>query len=181
MTFDWARGRHPELLSGRYYRPLDEAVPHQFFATSMLVSPLLMGTFGWEPDAPHRRARLAPQLPPQWEHTTIRNLGLGETTVDAEFEQGASRFVATLTARGPAITLELAIPIPPGARDVRSSLPGESSTAELYVVSVQLSQTPSRIEIEWTGGLRVEPPTMVLQPGQPSQGLRILDYAYASD
>ncbi|MCH6553686.1 MAG: hypothetical protein IH793_05960, partial [Acidobacteria bacterium] len=121
MMFDWARGRHPELLSGRYYRPLDEAVPHQFFATSMLVSPLLMGTFGWEPDAPHRRARLAPQLPPQWEHTTARSLGLGETTVDAEFEQGASRFVATLMARGPAIALELAIPIPPGAGDVRSS------------------------------------------------------------
>ncbi|MCH7716586.1 MAG: hypothetical protein IH876_10700 [Gemmatimonadetes bacterium] len=181
MTFDWARGRHPELLSGRYYRPLDEAVPHQFFATSMLVSPLLMGTFGWEPDAPHRRARLAPQLPPQWERTTARNLRVGVTSIDVEFEQGAERFVATIEARGPAITLELAIPIPPGARDVRSSLPGESSTAELYVVSVQLSQTPSRIEIEWTGGLLVEPPTMVLQPGQPSQGLRILDYAYARD
>lgn len=179
MTFDWARGRHPELLSGSYYRPLDEAVPHQFFATSMLVTPLLMGTFGWEPDAPHRRARLAPQLPPHWEHTTVRNLRVGESSVDAEFEQGAGRFVATLAARGPAITLELAIPIPPGARDVRSSLPGESRTEELYVVSVQLSQTPSRIEFEWTGGLQVEPPTVPLQPGQPSQGLRILDYRYA--
>ncbi len=101
--------------------------------------------------------------------------------MDGEFEQEAGRFVATLAARGPAITLELAIPIPPGARDVRSSLPRESSTEELYVVSVQLSQTPSRIEVEWTGGLQVEPPTVALQPGQPSQGLRILDFGYARD
>ena len=36
MTFDWARGRHPEIFSGSYYRPLDTSVPQQFFATSML-------------------------------------------------------------------------------------------------------------------------------------------------
>jgi hypothetical protein len=52
MAFDWARGRHPELLSGAYYRPLDTAVPQQFFATSMLVSPVVYGLLGFEPDAP---------------------------------------------------------------------------------------------------------------------------------
>jgi len=46
MTFDWALGRHPELLSGSFYQPLDQTVPHQFFATSMLVTPLLRGVFG---------------------------------------------------------------------------------------------------------------------------------------
>ena len=63
MTFDWSLGRHGELFSGSFYQPLDQTVPHQFFATSMLVTPLLRGVFGWEPDAPQRRARLAPQLP----------------------------------------------------------------------------------------------------------------------
>ena len=66
MTFDWARGRHPELLSGAYYRPLDEAVPQQFFATSMFATSVLSGLLGWEPDAMAGAARLAPQLPPQW-------------------------------------------------------------------------------------------------------------------
>ena len=42
LAFDWARGRHPELLSGAYYRPLDTAVPHQFFATSMLASSIAL-------------------------------------------------------------------------------------------------------------------------------------------
>jgi hypothetical protein len=67
VTFDWARGRHPEPLSGAYYRPLDTAVPHQFFATSMLVSPIVYGLLGREPDARGGGARLAPQLPPQWD------------------------------------------------------------------------------------------------------------------
>ena len=64
MTFDWSLGRHGELFSGTFYQPLDQTVPHQFFATSMLATPLLRGVFGWEPDAPRGRARLAPQLPP---------------------------------------------------------------------------------------------------------------------
>jgi len=55
LTFDFARGRHVELLSGAYYRPLDTAVPHQFLASSMLVSPIVSGMLGWSPDAPRRR------------------------------------------------------------------------------------------------------------------------------
>jgi 3'-phosphoadenosine 5'-phosphosulfate sulfotransferase (PAPS reductase)/FAD synthetase len=34
--------RHPELLSGHFYRPLDTAVPHQLFASSMLVTSLIL-------------------------------------------------------------------------------------------------------------------------------------------
>jgi glycogen debranching enzyme len=181
MTFDWARGRHPELLSGRYYRPLDEAVPHQFFATSMLVSPLMLGVVGWDPDAPQRRARLAPQLPPQWDHVAVRNLRVGPTAIDAQFEQSDGRFAATVQARGPAVSLELAVPIPPGARNVRSDTPATSSNDRLYVVTVSPSDEPIRVVVEWDGGLQVAPPTMDLEPGQPSSGVRVLDFRYAND
>ena len=49
MTYDWSLGRHGELFSGTFYQPLDQTVPHQFFASSMLVTPLLRGVFGWDP------------------------------------------------------------------------------------------------------------------------------------
>lgn len=178
MTFDWARGRHPELLSGEYYRPLDEAVPHQFFATSMLVTPLTMGSLGWEPDAPNGRARLAPQLPPQWKRVAVRNLRVGETSIDAGFATVAGRFTATLEPRGPPLTLEVAIAVPPGASDVTSETPAASFDEDAYVVSLRLADERVTVDLRWRGGLQVVPPTSALVPGQSSEGLRVLDFEY---
>jgi hypothetical protein len=42
-TFEGALGRHPELMSGQYHQTLDTTVPHQFFATSMIPTPLILG------------------------------------------------------------------------------------------------------------------------------------------
>jgi glycogen debranching enzyme len=182
MTFDWARGRHPELLSGRFYRPPDEAVPHQFFATSMLISPIMMGVFGWEPDAPRSSARLAPQLPPHWGHARVQNLKVGQTSIDAALLQGPERFVAELSSRGPAVTLELAIPVPAGAREIQSSAEGAVQTTDagrVYLTTLRLSGTPVRVELRWSGGLALEPPLMELRPGQSSEGLRALDFREA--
>jgi hypothetical protein len=140
LTFDWARGRHPELLSGRFYRPLDTAVPQQFFATSMLLSPVVMGLVGWEPDAPGGRARLAPQLPPQWGHVVIRNLRVGATTLDVEIVQSDTARTTTVRRRGPPIELQLVDAFPPGADAVRhSSGSAEGSGREV------VSRTPHEI------------------------------------
>src|SRR3972149_172701 len=126
MTFDWARGRHPELLSGAFYRPLDTAVPHQFFATSMLLSPIMYGLLGWEPDAPAGRARLAPPLPPswdrgsgrpppRWERVSVRHLRVGSARLTVQFERGSGRATATVSASAP-LNLEFAQSVPAGAR-----------------------------------------------------------------
>ena len=191
MTFDWARGRHPELFSGDFYRPLDTAVPHQFFATSMLVSPLMMGLLGWEPDAPNHRARLSPQLPPQWPQVTVRNLRVGETSLDAVFEQGAERFAAEIIAHGPGIVVELGVPVPAGARDVSQTTPPSEQTDgglaphglhdQEYVVTLRVTESPTRVELTWAGGLAVEPPMVSLEPGQRSDGIRITDFRYDDD
>ena len=42
-TFFGALGRNPELFSGAYHQTLDTTVPHQFFATSMIPTPLILG------------------------------------------------------------------------------------------------------------------------------------------
>ncbi|HEX6559392.1 MAG TPA: GH116 family glycosyl hydrolase, partial [Longimicrobiales bacterium] len=66
-TFDFSRGHNPELMSGQYYRPLDTAVPNQYFATSMLVTPVVRGLLGLEADAPRHTVRFAPHLPARWD------------------------------------------------------------------------------------------------------------------
>jgi hypothetical protein len=186
MTFDWSRGRHPELLSGAYYRPLDTAVPQQFFATSMLVSPVVTGLLGWEPDAPNNRATLAPQFPPDWTHVRVRRLKVGDGSLDAIFSRMPGSFVADLraTAGRPAITLDIAVPA--GARDLKLQV--DSAT-----VPVQWADTPggprARVEIppagrhhviaQWEGGLEVGLRPRPLEPGQRSTGIRVLDLAVA--
>jgi hypothetical protein len=157
LTFDFARGRHAELLSGRYYRPLDTAVPHQFFATSMLVSPVISGLLGWTPDAPNRRARLAPQLPPSWTQVVLRELRVGESTISLTIEQQNGEIRLTrISQNGPPVALDFAPVLPPGA--------------------VERRRTPT--SVAWSGGLSIGAPASELLPGAVSTGLRVLDVVW---
>ena len=181
---DWARGRWPELLSGSHYRPLDTAVPQQFFAASMLATPVVSGLLGWDPDAPRGRARLAPQLPPQWRRARAIGLRAGDARLDLAVE--VRPFGATLTLEPRAtgakpIVVDLRVPVPEGARDVRVRVDGASVEASPErVVAVRLDRARV-VEASWTGGLSVEPPTVDLQPGQADGGLRVLSFAAVAD
>jgi glycogen debranching enzyme len=179
LGFDWARGRHPELLSGDRYRPLDTAVPQQFFATSMLVSPIVYGMLGFESDAPSRRARLAPQLPAHWDRLRVERLAVGDSRLDLELERLAQGLRVRVRPRGKALVLELR-PMPPaGAHGVSARLDG-APVAAAPGVSVALDGSPRVVELRWTGGLEVEPPLVELEPGQADRGTRVLDFAAVS-
>jgi hypothetical protein len=182
MTFDWGRGRHPEVLSGAYYRPLDTAVPQQFFATSMLVSPVMMGLLGWDPDAPDTRATLAPQLPPDWPLTRVHRLKVGDASVDATFSRMPGSMAVQLWAtRGrPALTLDLSIPL--GARDVKLQVDSADTPVQWADTPagrrVRVSVPPGgrhTVVVQWIGGLDVSVWRSRLEPGQTSHGIRILD------
>ena len=177
LAFDWARGRHPELLSGAYYRPLDTAVPHQFFATSMLASSIAYGLVGWEPDAPAGRARLAPQLPPQWERARVSGLRVGEARLDVAIEQGPGRLSLRLEPRDGPFSLDVRPAWPAGARDVALFVDGTPSRGgEGGGAVVALDGRARVVEARWTGGLAVEAPLAPLEPGQPDRGVRVLDF-----
>ena len=192
MTFDWSLGRHGELFSGSFYQPLDQTVPHQFFATSMLVTPLLRGVFGWEPDAPQGRARLAPQLPPDWPEAAVRGLRAGAATIDVEVRQrwssagGERRTV--ISSEGSGLEVDFVPDVPAGATGVRVMMSGGTGDASLPRPGSERSRgafppvrvrvvrgEPTEIVVTWDGGLAVAPPRIELEPGQRSEGLRILD------
>jgi hypothetical protein len=184
MAFDFARGRHPELLSGAYYRPLDTAVPQQFFATSMLVTPLVSGLLGWEPDAPRRQARLAPRLPPEWERMSVERLALGPARVRAAFERGPGRLVTRLAVEGGPVRLLYAPALPPGARSVRAEvdgLPVPLAGPGPNEINVDLAAEARSVTFSWEGGLEPEAPVVALQPGQADEGLRLLDFRETSE
>ena len=177
LAFDWARGRHPELLSGAYYRPLDTAVPHQFFATSMLASSIAYGLVGWEPDASGGRARLAPQLPPQWKRARVSGLRVGRAKLDVAIDQGPGRLSLRLEPRDAPFSLEVRPAWPAGARDAAVFVDGtRAEAAEEGGAVVALDGRARVVEARWTGGLAVEAPPASLEPGQPDRGVRVLDF-----
>jgi glycogen debranching enzyme len=191
-TFDWARGRHPENFSGAYYRPMDATVPHQFFATSMLVTPLLRGMLGWAPDAPNRRATLAPQLPPSWDRMAVKNLRVGETTLDVviEREDAGKGYVVGVEAAGEEVELTVVLPVPLGGADhpisgvILDGTPediGGLATWGAHDGTITLTEDVVPGEgvgfyILHRGGLTVAPPTLDLVPGQQSTGIRVVDF-----
>lgn len=184
LTFDGALGRHPELLSGRFYGPLDETVPHQFFATAALPSMFLRGTLGWEPDAPAGRALLAPQLPPSWPRVVAQGLAVGGARVDATLERAPGRRTLSLSPRG-RVGVDWSCFLPAGARGVRARIDGEeipvdpATVARRGLVTLTLpgDGTDHAAEVTWEGGLEVEPPLAAPRPGDESRGVRALDLA----
>ncbi len=49
------------------------------------------------------------------------------------------------------------------------------------VLEVALEGRPRAVEVRWTGGLDVEPPTVPLEPGQADRGVRVLAFASVAD
>ena len=192
MTFDWSLGRHGELFSGDFYQPLDQTVPHQFFATSMLATPLLRGVFGWEPNAPDGVARIAPQLPADWRDAAVRGLRVGETTLDVEITGGwtaggGERRTTVRNTGGPEVTVDFRPDVPLGAEYMDVALQGADQVGgqpepagpgtRLPTPRFRLSSGQSAtVVISWRGGLAVAPPRFDLEPGQRSSGLRIIDF-----
>jgi len=185
LTFDFSLGRHPENLSGAYYQTMDATVPHQFFASSMLVTPFLRGLLGWDPHAPEARAVLAPQPPPSWPAMEVSDLLVGASRIHFTYERGSGEAVAFFAVEGPPVALTYFQPLPLGARDVHvegnvgtgggTRRPGLHDETREIAFTLR-ADDPVEIRFRWEGGLEVEPPTGPIPYGAASGGLRILDF-----
>ncbi|NIR28697.1 MAG: hypothetical protein GWN84_05130, partial [Gammaproteobacteria bacterium] len=54
----------------------------QFFATSMIPTPLFRGMLGLSADAPRNALTFAPQLPADWRALAVRKYPVGSSTVN---------------------------------------------------------------------------------------------------
>jgi len=186
LNSDWALGRHPENLSGAFYQTLEATVPHQFFASSMLLTPLTRGLLGWDPDAPGGKAALAPQPYPTWPGFEARNLRVGEVVLGIDYERGPGEVVVRIESQGPDLELTYTQPIPLGARSIQvEGVPQGSTQHQVtgrhdiqHQVTLPMTQgRPVNLSFRWEGGLEVYTGfDEDFQPGEPSKGPRILDF-----
>ncbi|HEX7018424.1 MAG TPA: GH116 family glycosyl hydrolase [Gemmatimonadaceae bacterium] len=173
-TFDEARGRNPEVISGRLYKPLDTAVPQQFFATSMIITPLIRGLLGIDVDAPAHKLVLAPHLPADWDSVRVDNVPVGRDRLDIEIRRTNGHVVANVTRQGPAsppldITFSPALPL--GAT---SSLPVEKTPGDVHATATGTLRDHLTLDVPYSGGWSIVPPKMPAVIGERSSAPRVL-------
>jgi len=124
-SFLWGLGANPEVFSGSAFEPLETAVPQQFFATSMLLTPLVRGLVGWEGDAPDHRVSLVPHLPPQWDALTVARLPVATGRYTVRFARTDTTLTTELTRTGgvgvDTLVFSPALPLGAVVRDVRAN------------------------------------------------------------
>ena len=192
--FDEARGRNPEVISGRLYKPLDTAVPHQFFATSMVLTPLVRGLLGLDVDAAAGKVTFAPHLPPGWDSLRVDNVAVGAERLSfvvhrragAEGSLSLSATVSRPPGTGAPIDVVFAPALPLGARAtmVWSADAGagpapdavHATAGDVHVSSREraLAGRRLRLGVEYVGGWTALPPAHDAEIGDRSRALRIL-------
>jgi hypothetical protein len=182
-----ARGAMPESLSGRTYRLLDHAVPHQMFSEIGVIPGLVDGILGLEPDVPRQSVRLAPHLPPGWPRVALSRFPFGDRRLNLELEQGAGILRARLELNaGPEVTLDFSPALPAGSRVMSVVMDGrpiayrvEQQASDVHVsVKTKLTRN-TRLEIRYDGGVSVEIEPEALVEGDVSRGLRVLEESIA--
>jgi glycogen debranching enzyme len=93
-------GAVTELLSGDFFEPFGRSTSHQLWSSAMVITPVMRGMFGVQIDALTHTISVAPHLPAQWQHATIRHLHVGEATVDLQFERTPTAWVVTVQGAG---------------------------------------------------------------------------------
>jgi glycogen debranching enzyme len=174
-------GHVPEAFSGEFYRELDVSVPEQIWSSGMVVTTLLRGLLGIEPDAPAGRLSWSPHLPANWPFVKIRNLKIGQSVLNLEMEQADSQVSMHLENAGPALEVEFAPEIPLGPAAFRAVLNGKPIPASLRahsqdahsVVQFRAEKT-SQLTISFEPGVRPWQLSSTGRIGDESRGLRIL-------
>jgi glycogen debranching enzyme len=173
-TFDESRGRNPEVISGRLYKPLDTAVPQQFFATSMVVTPLIRGLLGIEVDAPAHRLTLAPHLPPEWDSLRIDNVPFGSVVVDVSIARTASAITARVVRRGAVaspIDVAFSPALPLGAT---TTVTATTTPGDVHATVHGVLRDTLMLAVPFSGGWRLVPPRVSPAIGDRSMAMRIL-------
>jgi glycogen debranching enzyme len=177
-TFDESRGRNPEVISGRLYKALDTAVPQQFFATSMILTPLVRGLLGIAADAPAHRLTLAPHLPPDWDSVRVRNVPVGASRVDVLLRRTPDGLRAELRQRGgPPLHVVFSPALPLGAS---TALETTTTPGDIHATVRGELRDALTLDVPYRGGWSISPPRNEVRIGDRSSAARVLSERFVN-
>ncbi len=153
----WAQdpGAVTELLSGQFCHTLGRSTSHQIWSSAMVLSPAVRGLFGLDWDALHHTLRLAPNLPATWSHAALRNVPVGGTRVDLEYDRMQdSLLVRARSAKPEALCL--------AAQDAPRDRNCDATAQTIHELKLQLP------------GVELELPHSLPPPGSETVGLKVV-------
>jgi glycogen debranching enzyme len=98
-TFIDALGFCPELLSGEFFSPLEESVPHQIFSSSPVITCLVRGLLGLQADALKSEIEFRPSLPGGWDKVKVRNFRVGKDIFHFNLQRSEDELVVQIEAK----------------------------------------------------------------------------------
>lgn len=184
----WGLGFVEEVLNGQHYEPAGVCA-HQCWSETNVLHPIYAGLLGFEPDALHRRLRLSPRLPLDWDTFRADNLWVGPSRVHLAMQREAHRTTYTFTpAEGPALDVTFAPAFAAGTRITALRAGGEDRPAPALgrdgrpvdPVTFALDGIVE-VHFEHTGGIGVLPHVPEPEPGDASLGYRVIDAGLDGD
>jgi glycogen debranching enzyme len=181
--FDQSLGRNPEVMSGRLYKPLDTAVPQQFFATSMVLTPLIRGLLGIDVDVPRRHVTIAPHLPPDWDSVAVENVPVGTGRVSFVVRRGGGKMTLQLRRLGNDRTpfdVEFAPALPLGSR-VSTQAELQRTPGDVHATLRAQVTDAVELAVSYDGGWSILSPAIPPAIGARSSAPRVLSERLGAD
>jgi hypothetical protein len=189
LTFDGSLGHVTEVLSGAYYQSLSTSSPHQIWSAAMVVSPLMRGLLGLQPDAGAATLTFAPHVPADWTSFEIRNQQVGSAKLDLKYAKDLNGITLEVKATGnnspstvdfqPAVSLRakvLGVELNGHPHPFRVQPNGID---QHVLVRIPVSQGSSSLRIRLKDDFGLSYHSSLPAIGDASQGLRILSETWS--
>jgi hypothetical protein len=174
-------GHMHEVLRGDVYYPQSESVPEQMWSSAGFLSAAVHGLFGLNIDAVNGNLDLAPHLPADWEHATLRNVNIGNSKLAFVFAQSVDGLTVHIDNTGNSVHLFYSLTIPLGARDVTATADGKNVRVRIdthlqdehATLRFEVPHGTCDIKIHYDNGVGIilPPPRPIV--GEPSQGMKL--------
>jgi glycogen debranching enzyme len=183
LALDGSLGHVTEVLSGANYQSLSTSSPHQIWSAAMVVSPLLRGMFGLQPDATKGTLTFAPHPPADWTSFRVTNVPVGSAKLDLHYSKDAGEIKLEVKVAGdtsrtiefqPAVSLRAKVlGVEFNGKPVPFHVDSNSTDQHVITrVTVSGASNSLRIRIQSDFGLSYSSTLPAI--GETSQGLRIL-------
>jgi len=188
-TFIDALGFCPELLSGEFFTPIEESVPHQIFSSSPVITCLVRGLLGLKGNALKKEIEFRPNLPGSWDRVGIKNFRTGKDVFHFKLERTESKLVIKVEPQTQTSYLIHFCPFLGYGTHVKSlRVNGEEtvfdikeSNGEIYCAFKLEIKGEAVIEILTEKSILVYLPPFFPKSGDRTTGLKVINASYGDN
>jgi hypothetical protein len=181
-----ARGAMPEVLTGRFFRLLDNAVPHQMFSELTAIPGFISGVLGLTLDVPERALTIEPHLPPDWPSVAVHQFPFGQEKLSLELRQQPGVLTAAVEFSGSQPTKVTFAPGLPAGSTILSVLHDgkpvpfqvENFDSDVHAGATVTVAHKSTLEVRYSPGVAARIEWQPLLEGDTSRNLRVLHTAF---